>query len=90
MQPNSNLTSPAMDAVPVSPNDSTDLSSVTIEGNVVLDHTRALMITTAGNIKVTMHNGNTRTISVPVGIIPIRVRRVWLTGTTASGITALY
>jgi hypothetical protein len=62
---------------PVTPSDSTDLAVVT----------RALIIGTAGTLKVTRIDGTAVTLTVPTGELRIRVVRVWATGTTASGIT---
>lgn len=67
------------DYFPVTPNDSTDLS---VEA-------RALVITVSGDIHVQTPNGTERTCTVPAGVFPGRVKRVYSTGTTATGITAL-
>ena len=72
---------PAIDAIPVTPNDSVDLP-----GGVC----SALLVVTAGNLHVRTAAGNERTIAVPAGVVPIQVRRVYSTGTTAASITALY
>lgn len=74
------LISPADNMAPVTPNDSADLDFIT----------RALMVANAGTLKVTQMNGVAVTITVPAGILPIRVARVWSTGTTATGITAIW
>lgn len=68
-------------AVAVSPNDSTDLTDVA----------SALYIGGSGNVKVDTVQGDTVTITgALVGtILPLRVRRVWSTGTTATNIVAL-
>lgn len=74
------VTSPGADAVSITPNDTT-----------VLDITRAIYVGTSGSVAVKMKSGATVTFtSVPVGILPIRVQQVLSTGTTASGIIALY
>lgn len=75
-------TSPASNAVAVTPHDSTNLSDVC----------RALYIGTAGNMAVVTADGATVLFSnVPAGsIIPIAVSRVNSTNTTASAIVALY
>ena len=76
------MSSPARDAFAITPNDSTDLSSTT----------KALHVSTAGDIKLTFMNmlqGASITLTLDVGYHPIRVKRVWSTGTTASGITGL-
>lgn len=76
------LTSPADNAVAVTPSDSTDLAYVS----------RALYIGTGGNLVVTMAGGGDVTFSnIPDGsILPIRVSRVKATSTTASGIISIY
>lgn len=48
---------------------------------------------TAGNIKVDLVGGQTITLAIAtgwVGLIPLRVKRVWSTGTTATGLLLLY
>lgn len=72
---------PAIDAVPVTPNDSADLPNGVCS---------ALMVVTAGNVHIQTASGSERTIAVPAGIIPIQTKRVYSTGTTAASITALY
>ena len=72
--------SPASNAVSVTPNDST-----------VIPLTRALYIGGAGNLAVRTADGNTVTsTAVPIGILPIQVDRVLSTGTVATDILALY
>lgn len=71
---------PATGGAAVTPSDSADITE-----------TRGLYIGTAGNLKVTFADGTTATLtSVANGVIPLKVKRVWATGTTATGITALY
>lgn len=71
-----NLTGFARDVVPITPNDSTDLTNV------------LLAITckgTAGNVVVITAKGNTRTYPITVGeILPVGISRVLSTGTTAT------
>lgn len=80
------LDAPASGAVAVSPSDSTDLTT----------NSRALYVGGAGNLVVVMASeSNAATIvtfpSVPAGtVLPIRVRRVMSTNTTASNIVAMY
>ena len=70
----------AKDAVPVTPSDVT-----------VFPITRSLWVGTAGNLAVRMADSQrTVTLAVPVGVIPFQVDQVRATGTTASGIFALY
>lgn len=76
------LTSPGTRADPVTPNDSTDLSSVS----------RAIYVGVGGDIKVTTSGGSTVTLvgAVAGSTIPLRVSRVWSTGTTASDLVAFW
>ena len=75
------LTSPAMAAVAIVPNDATPLANVT----------RAIYIGGAGNLSVVMLSGDIVTFSgVQAGMIyPLRASRVRATGTTATGIVGL-
>jgi len=75
------LTSPAMAAVAIVPNDATPLSDVT----------RAIFIGGAGNLSVVMLSGDTVTLTgvQPGMIYPLRVTTVRATGTTATGIVGL-
>lgn len=75
------LTSPAVNAVAVTPNDSTDLAQVS----------RALWVGTAGDLRVIMAGGQTVTFpDMAVGWHPLRVSRVLSTSTTASGIVSVW
>lgn len=67
--------------VPVTGNDATDLP----DGACT-----QLMVSVGGTLKVNDVNGVTRSLTVPAGVLPIAVLRVWATGTAATGITALY
>jgi hypothetical protein len=51
-----------------------------------------LIVTTAGDVKVTFYDGTTVTLPALVaGVIhPVCVRRVWSTSTTATGIVGVY
>jgi hypothetical protein len=71
---------PAENVVAVTPNDSTDIAVPS----------RGLLCGVAGNAQVTTAAGQTVTIPLQQGYNPIRVRRVWSTSTTATGIFALY
>lgn len=68
-------------AAAVTPADGTDLTYIS----------RALYVGGAGNVKVTMLSGDEVTFTgAQAGtILPIRVTRVWSTGTTATTILAL-
>lgn len=74
---------PGADGAAVTPNNSTDLARVS-----------RLYVGGTGNLRVTLRDqadGDSVTLnSVPVGFIPLLVKRVWATGTTATNIVALY
>lgn len=70
------------DVVPVTPSDSADLARCPC---------LAIQAGGAGNIVMVTYEGNTRTIAVPANvIIPLKVRRILSTSTTATGILAYY
>lgn len=73
---------PAHDAVAITPSDSVDLTAVT----------RGIYVGAAGNVKVDMLGSGTVTFtSVQVGtVLPVRATRVYSTGTTATGLIALW
>ncbi len=75
------LGSPYARAEAITPNDSTDLTN----------STRAIWIGGAGNVKVDTVEGDTVTlVGALVGtILPIRARRVYATGTTATNLVGL-
>lgn len=74
------LSGPASDILPVTPSDTADLPEVAA----------ALFIQTSGALTVTTVRGQVRTLSVPeMSILPVGVRRVHASGTTADGIHAL-
>lgn len=75
-----NPTHPAIHAANVVPSDSTDLATVP----------RALLIGVAGDLAIITKGGETLTIPVPVGLLPLSVTRVKSTGTTADDIVALW
>lgn len=75
------LESPATRALPVTPSDSSDLNFVS----------RALNVATAGTVRVTTYGGDIQSVYVAAGVpFPLRVHRVWATGTSATGIVALF
>lgn len=77
----SGLDSPAAHDVDVTPSDSADMPHAS----------RALYITTGGTIRYTTVGGNTVTRTVPDNfILPLRVKRVWATGTSAADICCWY
>ena len=65
--------------------------SITPDDNADLPHvTTALNVATAGTVRITTADGSVENISIHPGhAFPIRVRRVWLTGTTATGLRGL-
>ena len=77
----SGLESPPSHAYSVVPSDGADLAMAT----------RALNVTTSGNVRLTTVGGGIVTLYVVAGIaFPIRARRIWSTGTTATGIVGMY
>lgn len=77
-------TAPASRAIAVTPNDSG-----------ALENTRALYVGGAGAVVLTLYgmaDGTSVTFSgVPAGtFMPVQAKRVWATGTVATGIIALY
>ena len=79
---------PVESALAVSPNDSTDLVPPSGDPKKA---TRAIVVTGAGTVAVAMADGTTATVQVAAGILmPIAVKRIYSTGTTASGIVAFY
>ena len=74
------LSGPATDALPVTPDDSADLPNVAI----------GLYVESAGTVVVDTASGQTRTIEMAdFAILPLGIRRVRATGTTAAGLHAL-
>jgi len=68
-------------AVSVTPNDSTDLTVPAW----------AFIPATSGTVKITTYWGDTVTVTVVAGYTyNIRTKRIWSTGTTATGIVALW
>lgn len=77
---NMNLSGPATDALPVTPDDGADLPHVAI----------GLYVETGGALVIDTVAGTTRTLNVAdFSILPLGARRVRATGTTASGIHAM-
>lgn len=79
-----NLDSPATSSYAVTPNDTTDLTI----------SVKAIYVGVTGDIKVELVNdavGDAVVLkAVPVGLLKIRARRIWATGTTATNIIGLY
>jgi len=77
------LTVPSDHAVAVTPNDSTDLANTT----------RALYVGVSGDIVAIMAEDDSSVTFKGVGsgaVLPLRVKRILATGTTATDIVALY
>lgn len=71
---------PAVTLFDITPDDSTDLARMTLGLNVA----------TQGRVHVTMADGSEGTLNVAPGqVLPVRIRRVWASGTTATGIVGL-
>lgn len=71
---------PTVTLFAITPDDTADLEYVTLGINVA----------TPGTVRVTMADGSMGDITVsPGAAFPIRVRRVWQSGTTATGIYGL-
>jgi hypothetical protein len=76
----SSLAGPANDMLPVTPSDMTDLPHVAL----------GLYIETGGTLSIVTETGLARVVAVAdFSILPVGVRRVNATGTTASGIHAM-
>ena len=73
----------------VTPSDSADLSADSANTTDSQKYC-VLHVGTGGTLKVDTEGGSTITLTVGSGFIPISVKRVYSTGTTATPITALY
>lgn len=71
------LNAPALNGAVITPSDSVDLTHAT----------RAIRVSSAGDVKVTTVGGDTFVITAMTAgeTLPIRVSRVWVTGTTVTG-----
>lgn len=79
---NSDDTISAVEAITITPNDATDLSKVT----------RGLYIGATGNVRVLLYYDTvpvTFVGAVTGSVLPIRVKRVYATGTTATSLVGL-
>lgn len=66
------------------------VTAVTPDDNLDVDTHQALLIGgAAGNLSVVQMNGAVSTFAVPLGVLPVRVKRVRSTLTTATGISLL-
>lgn len=76
----STLSGPATDLAPVTPDDAADLPAVAL----------ALYVETGGTLVIDTVGGGTRSVAVAdYSFLPVGVRRVRATGTTATGIHAV-
>lgn len=74
------LSSPSTDVAPITPDDANDLPHVT----------KALNAATSGTVRVTTESGTEADIFIAAGVVfPLRVRRVWASGTSATGLRGL-
>jgi hypothetical protein len=74
------LDSPPAHLETIVPSDSADLPRAT----------RAINVASAGVVRVTTVNGSEAQVYVAAGIaFPVRARRIWATGTDATGIVGL-
>lgn len=74
------LGQPATTIMSITPDDAADLPEVTT----------ALNVETPGRITITTSDGSTGSLYMIAGsTIAVRARRVWATGTTATGISGL-
>ena len=75
------LSSPVQGGFDITPSNGSDLAQVT----------RAVMVAGAGDLAVTLKNGDTITLPglTPGVIYPVRAARVFATGTTATGVKGL-
>lgn len=75
------LSTPATEVAEIVPSDTTDIAHIT----------KALNAATAGTVRITTERGAVTDIFLAAGVVfPLRVRRVWATGTSATGLRALY
>ena len=83
-QGSTDVESQARGAVAITPSDTVDLAP----------YAKALYIGVAGNVKVIpLTNADDAAVTFynhPVGYMPVQVRRVYATGTTATNIVGLY
>jgi hypothetical protein len=75
------LTAPARDGFAITPNDAADITAVT----------RAVYVGGPGNLAIVLQSGATVTLSnVASGsLLPLRIKRLLATGTTATSIVGL-
>jgi hypothetical protein len=74
------VSAPAENIANVAPDNGADLANTT----------RALIVNVAGDLHVITAQDDEVTFPAPVGVLPLRVKKVFATGTTATGIVALW
>jgi hypothetical protein len=76
------ITAPAQHGFAITPNDSTDLTA----------ETRGLYVGTSGDLSLVLASGDAVLLAGAIGgvVLPLRVRRVKATGTTATQLVGLY
>lgn len=69
-----------------------DAGAVVLSDSTDLPQYSVVYVGTGGNVKVTTAQGSAVTFSNCVAgtVLPVRVRRVWSTGTTASNLLAIF
>jgi hypothetical protein len=78
------VTDPASIGVVVTPSDTVNISADNFR-------CRGLYVGTGGDLAVLMDNGSVTLANVPTGsVLPVRTKRVLLTGTTATDIVAFF
>lgn len=71
---------PAETIFEITPDDGADLSRITT----------ALNVATPGTVRLTLADGSVSDVSIAPGLaFPVRARRIWATGTSATGIRGL-
>ena len=75
------LSSPPSNLTRAVPSDTQDLAFVS----------RAINVAQSGTLRVTTLGGSVETVFVAAGIVfPLRAKRIWASGTSATGIVAMY
>lgn len=69
-----------------------DAASITPSDTINLPQVSVVFVGVSGNVKVTTAQGSDVTFTgVNAGtVLPVQVRRVWSTGTTATSLTAIF
>ena len=70
-----------------------DLSATDYEGEESLANKGlffGIILTEEATVKVTNSNDSVKTVTLPAGIHPVMLKKVWKTGTTVTSMTAFY